>query len=144
MKKINVFLDDKRVPSMSHGKGKGLGYAYSKESKWVIIRDYFQFVEFVNSHFDEIKLISFDHDLACYKKVSGIREEFTGKTAVDYVINYCLDNNKKFPDWYVHTDNTSGRGNIIGAILNYLRVIEGSNINDFRYYHSGIVDGLFV
>jgi hypothetical protein len=64
---MNVFLDDIRVPSMSHNVGKGLGMDYSDKDKWVIVRDYFDFIDLVDKHFDEIDLISFDHDLACYK-----------------------------------------------------------------------------
>jgi len=89
---MNLFLDDIRTPDMAHHSGKGLGPAYSSENKWVIARDYFDFVDIVNKHFDEIELVSFDHDLACYK--DGV--EYTGKTAADYLVNYCLDNDKKF------------------------------------------------
>ena len=133
---MNIFLDDIRIPSMSHNVSKGLGVDYSDKDKWVIVRDYFDFVDLVDKHFDEIDLISFDHDLACYK--DGI--EYTGKSAVDYVINYCLDHNKQFPNWYAHTDNTSGKRNIIGAIINYLDKVEGKNITNFRYYNNGIVN----
>ena len=133
---MNIFLDDIRIPSMSHNVSKGLGVDYSEKDKWVIVRDYFDFVDLVNKHFDEIDLISFDHDLACYK--DGV--EYTGKSAVDYVINYCLDHNKQFPNWYAHTDNTSGKRNIIGAIINYLDKVEGKNITNFRYYNNGIVN----
>jgi hypothetical protein len=121
---------------MSHNSVKGLGDKLS----WVIIRDYFEFVNFLTENFDEINIISFDHDLACYK--NGV--EFTGKTAADFLINYCLDNDKKIPDWYVHSDNTSGKKNIIGVILNYLKNIEGFDISNFRYYHNGIINNLFV
>lgn len=131
-----IFLDDIRVPSMSHNVSKGLGMDYSNKDKWVVVRDYFDFIDLVDKHFDEIDLISFDHDLACYK--DGV--EYTGKSAVDYVINYCLDHNKNFPDWYAHTDNTSGKRNIIGAILNFLDKVEGKNITNFRYYNNGIVN----
>lgn len=81
-----------------------------------------------------------NHDLACYKD----GEEFTGKTAVDYIINYCLDHDKKFPNWYAHTDNTNGRQNIIGAVLNYLNKVEGVDTSKFRYFHKGIINGLAV
>ena len=131
-----VFLDDIRIPSMSHNVDKGLGVDYSDRNKWVIVRDYFDFIDLVDKHFDKIDLISFDHDLACYK--DGV--EYTGKSAVDYLIDYCLDNNKKFPDWYAHTDNTSGKRNIIGTILNFLDKVEGKDITNFRYYHNGIVN----
>lgn len=133
---MNIFLDDIRIPSMSHNVSKGLGMDYSDKDKWVIVRDYFGFVDLVDKHFDEIDLISFDHDLACYK--DGV--EYTGKSAVDYVINYCLDHNKEFPDWYAHTDNTSGKRNIIGAVLNFVNKVEGKNITNFRYYNNGIVN----
>jgi hypothetical protein len=131
-----IFLDDIRIPSMSHNVSKGLGVDYSDKDKWVIVRDYFDFIDLVDKHFDEIDLISFDHDLACYK--DGV--EYTGKSAVDYVINYCLDHNKNFPDWYAHTDNTSGKRNIIGAVLNFVNKVEGKNITNFRYYNNGIVN----
>jgi hypothetical protein len=131
-----VFLDDIRIPSMSHNVSKGLGVDYSDKDKWVIVRDYFDFINLVDKYFDKIDLISFDHDLACYK--DGV--EYTGKSAVDYLIDYCLDNNKKFPDWYAHTDNTSGKRNIIGAILNFLDKVEGKDITNFRYYQNGIVN----
>ena len=80
MKNINLFLDDIRTPDMAHKSGKGLGSAYSSEDKWVIARDYFEFIDIVNNHFDDIDLVSFDHDLACYK--NGV--EYTGKTAEKY------------------------------------------------------------
>ena len=133
---MNIFLDDIRIPSMSHNVSKGLGVDYSDKDKWVIVRDYFDFVDLVDKHFDEIDLISFDHDLACYK--DGV--EYTGKSAVDYVIDYCLDHNKKFPDWYAHTDNTSGKRNIIGSVLNFVNKVEGKNITNFRYYNNGIIN----
>jgi hypothetical protein len=137
---MNLFLDDIRTPDMAHKSGKGLGKSYSSEDKWVIARDYFEFVDIVNKHFDDIDLVSFDHDLACYK--NGV--EYTGKTAADYLINYCLDHNKKFPSWYAHTDNTSGRYNIIGSIKGYLKNVEGYDMSDFRYFHNGILNGLAV
>ena len=137
---MNLFLDDIRIPDMAHHSGKGLGPAYSSENKWVIARDYFDFVDIVNKHFDEIELVSFDHDLACYK--DGV--EYTGKSAADYLVNYCLDNDKKFPSWYAHTDNTSGRYNIIGSITSYLKNVEGYDLSDFRYFHNGILNGVAV
>ncbi len=137
---MNLFLDDIRIPGMSHNAKKGLGLDYLPTDLWVIARDYFEFVEIVNKHFDEIKLVSFDHDLACVKD----GREWTGKDAADYLINYCLDHYKKFPDWYAHTDNTSGRQNIIGAITGYLRAIEDVDLSGFRYYHNGIVNNKFV
>lgn len=137
---MNLYLDDLRVPSMSNSEGRGLGSAYSSPDKWVIVRDYFEFVDIINNSFDDINLISFDHDLACYKD----GKEYTGKDAANYLIDYCLDNNKKFPNWFVHSDNTSGKSNIISVIINYLNKVEGVDTSKFRYHHNGIINGLAV
>lgn len=133
---MNIFLDDIRYPNMSHNKNKGLGVDFSTSDKWVIVRDYFEFIDLVKRKFDKIKLVSFDHDLACYKD----GKEWTGKDASDFLINHCLDHDKEFPDWYVHSDNTSGKSNIIGSITNYLKVVENKDMSNFRYYNSGIVN----
>jgi hypothetical protein len=139
---MNLFLDDIRSANMAHNSSKGLGDSYSKDSDWTIVRTYDDFVDVVNTKFDDIDLISFDHDLACFD-VDG--NEMTGKNAVDYVIGYCLDNDKLFPNsWYVHSDNTNGRQNIIGAITNYLDKVEGITYPDFRGYHKGVVNGQTV
>ena len=139
MKNIRLFLDDIRSANMAHSSSKGLGSAYSKDSDWTIARTYDDFVSAVNANFDDIDLISFDHDLACFDAEGN---EKTGKTAVDYVIGYCLDNDKPFPkSWYVHSDNTSGRQNIIGAITNYLDKVEGIRYPGFSAYHKGVLNG---
>ena len=136
---MRLFLDDIRSVNMAHNSSKGLGDSYSKDSNWTIVRTYDDFVDVVNTKFDDIDLISFDHDLACF---DADENEMTGKNAVDYVIGYCLDNDKPFPkNWYVHSDNTNGRQNIIGAITNYLDKVEGITYPDFRVYHKGVVNG---
>jgi len=136
MKTINLFLDDIRVPDMSHNSKKGLG----SNLKWVIVRDFFEFVDFVENNFDNINVISFDHDLACVKD----DVEYTGKSAVDWLINFCLDNDKTLPNWYVHSDNTSGKRNMISALTNYLEKVEGKDLSNFRYFHNGLINDVPV
>lgn len=140
MKKINIFLDDIRFPNMSHNKTKGLGDSFSHEDNWVIVRDYFTLKHVIDTRFNEIKLISFDHDLACY--LDGI--EYTGKDAMDYLIDFCINNNVKLPDWYVHSDNTIGRNNIIQSALGYMKNIEMIDIYNFRYYNKGFINNRFI
>lgn len=137
---MNVYLDDIRIPKMSNSVGRGLGEFYSDSSKWIIIRDYFEFINFIKTNFDEIDLISFDHDLACYENDL----EYTGKDAANFIIDYCLDNDKKFPSWFVHSDNTSGKKNIKDLIINYLDKVENVNISNIRYYHNGFINGVAV
>jgi hypothetical protein len=134
---MRVFLDDIRMPSMSHREGKGLGENYSDLENWVIVRDYFEFIHIIDGYIDQIELISFDHDLACYDGDT----EYTGKSAADYLINKCIESGRKFPDWYIHSDNTSGKANIIGLILSYLKNVEEVDTSNFRYFHNGMIGG---
>ena len=136
---MNIFLDDIRTPKMAHNEIKGLGLAYSDASMWTIARTYDEFVDIVDRNFGSINMISFDHDLACFDEDG---REMTGKTAADYVIGKCLDEGVDFPkDWYVHSDNTSGRQNIVGAILSYLGKVEGKDVSRIRRDAKGIVGG---
>jgi hypothetical protein len=105
---------------MSHNKTKGLGNEYSDSNKWIIIRDYFSFIKFLDDNIENITLISFDHDIASYKD----SKEYTGKDAANYLIEICLDNSLKMPKWYVHSDNTVGAHNINSILHNYVRVVE--------------------
>ena len=97
---MNLYLDDIRTPSMSHNNTRGLA-SYSDKNRWVIVRTYNEFIKKIKNNFNEIDLISFDHDISSYDKYGN---EMTGKDAANFVIDYCLDNDKKFPNWYVHSD----------------------------------------
>lgn len=60
--------------------------------------------------------INFDHDL------SDVREiEKTGMDCAKWVVEYCLDNNLKFPLWYTHSANPTGRENINKYITNFIK-----------------------
>ena len=103
---------------------------------WVVVRHYTNFIKILDENIGYINIISFDHDLAC--KVNG--EEKTGKDCVDYMIEKYIETNTEFPSWFVHTQNTEGRKNIISKILNYLKVIENKDTSKFRYQHLGIIN----
>lgn len=132
---MNIFLDDERSPIYIKSN---LGKDYP--SNWIVATNYFEFCRLVDENLDRIKLVSFDHDVASFDE-SG--KEWTGKDAADYLISKCLDSGRKFPDWFVHTSNTSGRPNIIGAILSYLKHIQSETI-DWKYYNSGIINGKII
>ncbi len=137
---MNIFLDDIRSPKMAHNENKGLGTEYSEANLWTIARTYDEFVEAVDRNFGHIDLVSFDHDLACFDSDG---REMTGKDAADYLINKCLDEGAPFPEnWYVHSDNTAGRQNIAGVIINYLIKVEGKDLRGLRGDTRGIVAGL--
>lgn len=138
---MRIFLDDLRFPNMSHNNRKGLGINFSDENDWVIVRDYSEFCKLINNNFSNIELISFDHDLACFDHDGN---EMTGQDCVYYLIQHCLENNLKFPDWYIHSDNSVGRENMIKTILNFLNKIENKDISCFRYYDRGLINNVFV
>ena len=75
---IKVFLDDIRIPKMSHNETKGLGMQYSNTKDWVIIRDYFDFINFVDNNFDKIDFFSLDVEGYEMEVLKGI--DFTKHT----------------------------------------------------------------
>jgi len=131
MNTISIFLDDSRDPIYIKDR---LGNFYP--DSWVVCRNFLDFKKAVDHNFENINLVSFDHDLSDYDK-SGV--EFTGVDACQYLIDKCIETGSTFPNWYVHTSNTSGRSNIINDILNYLRHFENKKYN-WIYYYSGIID----
>lgn len=116
-----LFLDDIRTPTVSHNNDRGLGTLYGESSNWVIARNYTQFINYIQKKFDEIELISFDHDICSFNEDGT---ELTGKDAANSLIDYCIDNDKKLPDWFVHSDNNSGNKNIRQLLLNYMFRVE--------------------
>ena len=118
-----IFLDDERKdPTIVHNNLRGLGPGVGKANNWVIARDYHQFIDIIKNNFDNINFISFDHDISSYD-ING--KELTGKDAADFLINYCMDNNRKLPDWFVHSDNTGGNKNVRQLLTNYMYRVEG-------------------
>jgi hypothetical protein len=117
-----LFLDDIRTnATVVHNSRRGLGTSIGLSDKWIIARDYNEFVDILQSNFDQIELISFDHDISSW---DSNKNELTGKDAAKFLIEYCIDNNKLLPDWFVHSDNNSGNANIRQLLLNYMYRVE--------------------
>lgn len=120
----NLFLDDYRIPKDA--------YAYMKHPiyisvDWIVIRNYYAFITLIeNKGIPEI--ISFDHDLADvhYKKkvfdYNDESQEKTGYHCAKWLINYCIDNNKKLPvEIFVHSMNPVGTANIKSLFDTYYK-----------------------
>jgi hypothetical protein len=117
-----LYLDDiRRNAEVSHNDTRGLGLNISQSNKWIIARDYSEFIKIINNNFDKIELISFDHDICSFDENGN---ELTGKDAANYLIDYCMDNRKQLPDWFVHSDNNSGNKNIRQLLINYMFRVE--------------------
>lgn len=135
-KKIAVFLDDER--NIDFVKDKVEIYNYN----WVVIRNYFDFIDFVDDNLANIGLISFDHDIDSFDEGNL---EWTGKDAALYLQRACQDRNVVHPDFIVHSMNNIGKQNIISHIKNYISKFEDrGDWTKWRYYHVGWIDGNFI
>lgn len=127
---IYLFLDDYRVPTdcAQYMYRKGIDCRLYHQD-WIIVRSYIDFVEYINNN-GLPDLISFDHDLADdftlrenldVNKWFNVLEnrEYTGMDAAKWLINYCIDNNLKLPQYIVHSSNPSGYENIKGLLDNF-------------------------
>ncbi len=72
----------------------------------------YNFDEFVKFIADKglPNFISFDHDLG---------EEKTGYDCAKFLVDYCLDQNLKLPEFYVHSQNPVGKENIEKLLDNF-------------------------
>lgn len=113
----NLFLDDERKPSDVTWVNIGF---YPTQCK--IVRNFNDFVHVIQEH-GLPNNISFDHDLADFHYKAMI-EEVNGNKNVDYgpektgydcakwLVEYCIENSQKIPNFVVHSLNPIGRERI--------------------------------
>lgn len=120
----NLFLDDLRSLDMI--------YPNANPEDYTIVRDYYQFINYITK-FGLPHFISFDHDLGFehtrfYFENGGhenppdpLTANFKEKTGYDcakWLVEYCFDNKKQLPQWYVHSHNPVGKANIEAYLKN--------------------------
>jgi hypothetical protein len=108
----NLILDDERTVD-NIVEYTDYEWYYSKQ--WEIVRTYDDFCKIINEK-GLPNIVSFDHDIADFKN----GEERSGKTAAQFMIDYCIDNDLDFPEYLVHSANPRGADNIAGLIENFL------------------------
>lgn len=134
--KLAVFLDDERQVDFIKDRINIDNY------DWIVIRNYFDFVEYVDFNYHKISLVSFDHDIDSFDE-GGL--EWTGRDASRHLRIVCQDNNKLYPDFLVHSMNNIGKQNIIADIKFHIsRFEKRGNWEGWRYFHTGFVDGKFI
>jgi hypothetical protein len=127
----NLFLDDFRIPEDAFKYTHNSDYL---KLKWDIVRDYDAFVKYIKRN-GMPDMISFDHDLAdvhyeiqdeeSLKKLHESEDrEKTGFDCAKWVIDYCIDNNKKLPLILIHSMNPVGSENIKNLFLSYIKFTE--------------------
>lgn len=125
-----LFLDDERVPYVKNPAINDISaYHYTnftpfKDENWDIVRNYNDFISYIENNDISNLLVSFDHDLGDVKKFSTFDNEKTGYDCAKWLCDYCQDNNIKFPDYFVHSMNPTGKQNITTYIENYKKVVE--------------------
>jgi hypothetical protein len=116
-----LFIDDIRDP-------KVVNWVKLPEGPWVIVRNYDQFVKYITDN-GLPSFVAFDHDLGQEHYIVGRPkyDEYKEKTGYDcakWLVEYCMDNNKSFPDYIVHSMNPIGAMNIRSIVENYRNTIK--------------------
>ena len=118
---MKLFLDDVRQPEncvgYMHTRIGKLNPIYLEE--WKIVRDFKEFREFVESYYDKITHVSFDHDLAdIHYDPSTWTESFkykeeTGYDCAKWMIEFFKEKNHPLPQFiFIHSMNPIGREKI--------------------------------
>jgi len=122
-----LFLDDVRRPATAFSY---MQLPIYNEVDWIIVRNYYAFITLIQKK-GLPKIISFDHDLMdIHYKVQDFdyadeNYEKTGYHCAKWLIDYCLDNNKKVPTKIIiHSMNPVGSLNIKSLFDTYFKVYE--------------------
>jgi hypothetical protein len=124
-----IFLDDVRNPYDVFKLT--VNPLYENNEDWIIVRDYFEFIETVNKYGNP-DYISFDHDLSYDHYLEENQEDIdydsldekTGYDAAKWLVQYCVENGHKIPEFYVHSANPVGKKNIEYYLNNAKKYIE--------------------
>ncbi len=115
-----LFLDDIRNP-------KEINWVKLPDGPWVIVRNYNEFVKCIMDK-GLPEFVAFDHDLSDeHYGVDPNKSEFIEKTGyhcAKWLIDYCIDNNKLFPNYVVHSMNPIGKMNIMSIVENFKSTIK--------------------
>ncbi len=128
---MKLFLDDIRNPYDVFRLT--VNPLYESDSDWVIVRDYYQFIDAINK-FGLPTHISFDHDLSydAYLPENqegvinyGSLNEKTGYDACRWLCEYCLDKGKNIPEYLIHSANPVGARIINRYLENFNKHLGG-------------------
>jgi hypothetical protein len=126
-----LFLDDIRPVSMIFGMiPDHISNKIPTNRQITLVKSYEEFILYIiNRGIPDF--VSFDHDLS-YEHYESNKscENFNEKTGYDcvkWLIDHCLENKLRFPDYYVHSMNIIGKENIDDVISSYKK--HKNNIN---------------
>lgn len=135
----NLFLDDYRMPKDA--------FAYTHipiylNVEWIVVRNYNAFISLIEGK-GIPEIISFDHDLAnehydpelhgseTYNQLYDLFDEKTGYHCAQWLINYCIDNQKDIPaEVMIHSMNPAGSMNIKSLFDTYHKIFKTKSFPD--------------
>ncbi len=120
-----LFLDDIRQPN-------DVKWVKLPMKTYTVVRSYNEFVECIENK-GIPKFVAFDHDLSDdhYNNYHGVDdagrmtidynkfEEKTGYDCAKFLVEECIKQNVKFPEYVVHSMNPIGAKNIISYVESY-------------------------
>jgi hypothetical protein len=128
-----LFLDDIRLPKDAIGLVPSNMNQFYWENDWFVVKNYDEFRNYIEKN-GLPDFISFDHDLADfhydlkpedYDSMSEddmVRKfgsmEKTGFDCAKWLVDWCLENSLKLPDFVVHSANPIGKQNIQSYLYN--------------------------
>ena len=116
----NLFLDDERLPHR-------VTWVNLPTGPWVVVRNYKEFCGYITKN-GLPSFVAFDHDLSIEdQNKNPSTATFVEKTGMDcakWLVEYCIENNKRFPGYEVHSMNVIGKVNIKSYIENFKSTIK--------------------
>lgn len=112
-----LFLDDERMPN------DVTWINLPKDHPWNIVRTFESFKKFITEN-GIPDFVSFDHDLADFSNVDGVKTEKTGVDCARWLVSYCIDNNEQLPQFSVHSKNPIRAKEISMTMSDYFKIKE--------------------
>lgn len=116
----NLFLDDERLPQR-------VTWVNLPSGPWVVVRNYKEFCDYISMH-GLPQFVTFDHDLSIEDQnkhpITGVFKEKTGMDCAKWLVEYCMKNNRKFPEYEVHSMNVIGKVNIKSYVESFKSTIK--------------------
>ena len=100
-----LYLDDLKIPD---------------SIDWVIVRSYQEFIQTITENGLPI-FLSLDYDLCDITFVENQAFEKTGYDCTRWLLDYCMTNKLKFPNYMIHSTDAVGKDNIQYLINAYSR-----------------------
>ena len=138
--KTLLWLDDIRDPKGYETDGNTWAGAFSPIQapfQLVWVKSYKEFTDWIMVN-GLPNAICFDHDLGMDVAITARKDgmskrksrklkqlELTGYDCAKWLVDYCMDNDKKLPLWNIQSANPVGKANIDGLLTNFKHFQDG-------------------